>query len=60
MTDEHIVLTERGVWKARVMFCVKFEERFVTILSKKVRTNPWNGAAERLQAPVPLDNDANT
>ena len=43
MTDEHIILTENGVQKARSLHRVPPEERFVISELKKVRGLPWNG-----------------
>ena len=45
MTDEHIILTENGVQKARSLHRVPPEERFMISELKKVRGLPWNGRA---------------
>ena len=50
MTDEHIILTENGVQKARSLHRVLPEERFVISELKKVRGLPWNGRAENLKS----------
>ena len=52
MTDEHIILTENGVQKARSLHRVPPEERFVISELKKVRGLPWNGRAENLKATI--------
>ena len=46
MTDEHIILTESGVQKARSSYRVPPQERFVISELKKVRGLPWNGRAD--------------
>ena len=50
MTDEHILLTEKGVQKARSLHRVPPGERFVISELKKVRGLPWNSRAENLKA----------
>ena len=46
MTDEHIILTECGVQKARSLHRVPPEEIFSICELKKVRGLPWNGDLE--------------
>ena len=50
MTDEHIILTENGVQKARSSHRVPPEERFVISEVKNVRGLPWNGRAEIVES----------
>ena len=57
LTDEHIVLTESGVQKARSLHRVPLEERFVISELKKVRGLPWNGRAEILKATIVTQQD---
>ena len=57
MTDEHIILTENGVQKARSLHLVPSEERFVISKLKKVRGLPWNGRAENLKATIVTQQD---
>ena len=57
MTDEHIILTENGVQKARSLHRVPPEERFVISELKKVRGLPWNGRAENLKATIVTQQD---
>ena len=57
MTDEHIILTESGVQKARSLHRVPPEERFVISGLKEVRGLPWNGRAENLKATVVTQQD---
>ena len=57
MTDEHIILTENGVQKARSLHRVPPEERFVISELKKVRGLPWNGRAEKLKATIVTQQD---
>ena len=57
MTDEHIILTENGVQKARSLHRVPPEERFVISELKKVRGLPWNGRAEHLKATIVTQQD---
>ena len=57
MTDEHIILTENGVQKARPLHRVPPEERFVTSELKKVRGLPWNGRTENLKATIVTQQD---
>ena len=52
MTDEHIILTENRVQKARSLHRVPPEERFVISELKKVRGLPWNGRADNLKATI--------
>ena len=49
MTDQHIILTESGVRKARSVHRVPLEERFVATELNKVQGLPSNGATESLQ-----------
>ena len=55
--DEHIILTESVVQKARSLHRVSPEERFVEGEVKKVRGLPWNGMAETLKATVVTQQD---
>ena len=57
MTDEHIILTENGVQKARSLHRVPPEERFVISELMKVRSFPWNGRAENLKATTVTQQD---
>ena len=57
MTDEHIVLAENGVQKARSLQRVPPEERFVIGGLKKVRGLPVKGKAENLQATIVTQQD---
>ena len=57
MTDEHILLTENEVQKARSLHRVPPEERFVISESKKVRGLPWNGRADNLKATIVTQQD---
>ena len=57
MTDEHIILKENGVQKARSLHRVPPEERFVISELKKVRGLPWNGRAENLKATIVTQQD---
>ena len=57
MTDEHIILTENGVQKARSLHRVPPEERYVISELKKVRGLPWNGRAECLKATIVTQQD---
>ena len=57
MTDEHIILTENGVQKARSLHRVSLEERFVISELKKVRGLPSNGRAENLEATIVTQQD---
>ena len=57
MTDEHIILTEKWVQKARSLHRVPPEERFVISEFKKVRGLPWNGRAENLKATIVTQQD---
>ena len=57
MTDEHIILTENGVQKARSLHRVPLEERFVISELKKVRGLLWNGRAENLKATIVTQQD---
>ena len=57
MTDEHIILTENGVQKARSLHRVPPEERFVISELKKMRGLPWNGRAENLKATIVTQQD---
>ena len=57
MTDEHIILTENGVQKARSLHRVPPEERFVISELRKVRGLPWNGRAEKLKATIVTQHD---
>ena len=56
MTDEHIILTESGVQKARSLHRVPPEERFVISEFKKVQGLPW-GRAENLKATIVTQQD---
>ena len=55
MTDEHIILTESGVQKARSFHRVPPEERFVISELKKVRGLPWR--VENLRATIVTQQD---
>ena len=57
MTDEHIILTENGLQKARSLHRVPPEERFVISELKKVRGLPWNGKADNLKATIVTQQD---
>ena len=57
MTDEHVILTEHGVQKARSLQRVRPEERFVISELKKVRGLPWNGRTETLKATIVTQQD---
>ena len=57
MTDEHIILTENAVQKARSLHRVPPEEKFVISELKKVRGLPWNGRAENLKATIVTQQD---
>ena len=57
MTDEHIILTENGVQKARSLHRVPLEERFVISELKEVRGLPWNGRAENLKGTAVTQQD---
>ena len=57
MTDEHIILTENRVQKARSLHRVPLEERFVISEIEKVRGLPWNGRAENLEATIVTQQD---
>ena len=57
MTDEHIILAENGVQKARSLHRVPHEERFVISELRKVRGLPWNGIAENLRAAIVTQQD---
>ena len=57
MTDEHNILTESGVQKARSLHRVPPEERFVISELKKVRGLPWEGRAETLKATIVTQQD---
>ena len=57
MTDEHIILTENGVQKARSLHRVPLEERFVISEIEKVRGLPWNGRAENFEATIVTQQD---
>ena len=57
MTDEHIILTENGVQKARSLHRVAPEERFVISELKKVRGLHWNDKAENLKATIVTQQD---
>ena len=52
LTDEHLILTENGVKKARSVRRVPVDLRCAMSELKKVKGLPWNGAAENLQAPI--------
>ena len=57
MTDDHIILTENWVQKARSLHRVPPEARFVISELKKVRGLPWNGMAENLKATIVTQQD---
>ena len=57
MTDEHIILTEIGVQKARSLHRVPPEERFVISELNKVRGLPCNVMAENLKATIETQQD---
>ena len=57
MTDEHIILKENGVQKARSLHRVAPEERFVISELKKVRGLHWNDKAENLKATIVTQQD---
>ena len=57
MTDEHIILTENGVQKARSLHHVPPEGRFAISGLKKVRGLLWNGRAENLKATIVTQHD---
>ena len=57
MTDEHIILTENGVQKARSLHRVPPEDWFVISELKKVRGLPWSGRAENLEATIVTQQD---
>ena len=57
MTDEHIILTERGVQKASSLYRVPLEERHVISEFKIVRGLPWNDRAETLKATIVTQQD---
>ena len=52
MADEHIILTENGIQKARSLHRMPLEERFVISEIEKVRGLSWNDRAENLEATM--------
>ena len=56
MTDEHIILTESGVEKAKSLHRVPLEEKFV-INELEVRGLLWNSGAETLKATIVTQQD---
>ena len=52
MADEHIILTENGIQKARSLHRMPLEERFVINEIEKVRGLSWNDRAENLEATM--------
>ena len=57
MTDEHLILTEKGVQKARSLHRVPPKERTVISELEKVRGLLWNGRAENLKATIVTQQD---
>ena len=57
LTDEHIILTEIGVEKARSLHRVPPEERFVISELQKVRGLPWHVRAENSKATIVTQQD---